>query len=79
MGIGPTVDVLLIRRHSRVHGFVEAGDSAIRVRFVVDVHVVFTEGVVSSDARHCYGYFILLLRWRTAMRLWCPRRQHNKL
>jgi hypothetical protein len=26
-----------------------------------------------------FGFFILLLRWRAAMRLWRPRRQHNKL
>jgi len=57
VGIGPTVDVLLIRRHCRVHGFVEAGDSAIRVRSFVDVHVVVGEVVDSSDARHCYLFF----------------------
>ena len=57
MGIGPTVNVFLIRRHCRIHGLVEAGDSTIRIRSVVDVHVVVSEGVESSDARHCYSYF----------------------
>jgi len=81
VGIDPTVDVLLIRRHCRVHGFVEAGDSTIRVWSVDDVHVEITEGVDSSDARHCYDLFysIATVACGNAIRLWCPRWQHNKL